>query len=236
MEMRDKRLKSSELDAIGEQLLAAAKLSEAELDRIAAGPSLFYGVLARIADDSSNVKESTAGVAGYLSVYRVILGTSLSALICVGALAIYLQQNEPASVSGGIGIPARGPGSARPVFTPQVTYVKGFTEGRADLIDEPAAPEPTSVQYAIEREPRRTSPKVERAAYSEPQRADFVAVTYTGDGGESARGGRVVRVDVPRSTLFAMGFNVSLENDSPTVKADLLISPDGVTRAVRLVE
>jgi hypothetical protein len=46
----------------------------------------------------------------------------------------------------------------------------------------------------------------------------------------------VIRVDVPRSTLFAMGFPVSLENESPTVKADLLIGPDGATRAVRLVE
>ena len=46
----------------------------------------------------------------------------------------------------------------------------------------------------------------------------------------------MIRVDVPRSTLFVMGFPVSLENDSPTVKADLLIGPDGATRAVRLVE
>ena len=61
-------------------------------------------------------------------------------------------------------------------------------------------------------------------------------VTYTGDNGESARGGRVIRVEVSRATLFAMGINVPLENESPTVKADLLVGPDGVTRAIRLVE
>jgi hypothetical protein len=33
-----------------------------------------------------------------------------------------------------------------------------------------------------------------------------------------------------------MGMNVPLENESPTVKADILVGPDGVTRAIRLVE
>ena len=79
-------------------------------------------------------------------------------------------------------------------------------------------------------------PRVERASYTPAPENDFVAVTYVGDGAESTRGGRVIRVDMARSTLFAMGFPVSLENESPTVKADLLIGPDGATRAVRLVE
>ena len=238
MEMRDRKLKNSELDAAGKQLFAASKLTEAEIDRIAAGPALFDGVVARLSAEADPLEStSRAGVPTFVSAYRFVVGTSLAAVLCVGVLAIYLQQNAPAPVSSGIDIPATRPDEARPVFTPQVKYVKGFTQGRAELLDVPAVPEQTTVQYAIQREPSSTQPRAEQASYTEPSRAaDFVAVTYTGDGGESARGGRVVRVDVPRSTLFAMGFDVSLENDSPTVKADLLIGPDGVTRAVRLVE
>jgi hypothetical protein len=63
---------------------------------------------------------------------------------------------------------------------------------------------------------------------------EFIPVTYTGDLNETVRGGRVVRVEMSRASLFAMGLNVPLENGSETVKADLLIGPDGVTRGVRL--
>jgi hypothetical protein len=65
---------------------------------------------------------------------------------------------------------------------------------------------------------------------------DFYAVSYAGDPHETERGGRIVRVDIPRSTLFAMGINVPLENESATVKADLLVGSDGVTRGIRVVE
>lgn len=59
---------------------------------------------------------------------------------------------------------------------------------------------------------------------------------FDGDTLEAARGGHVVRVDMPRSSLFAMGVNVPLENETGSIKADLLVGPDGVTRGIRLVE
>jgi hypothetical protein len=66
-----------------------------------------------------------------------------------------------------------------------------------------------------------------------PSRIEFYPVSYTGDPSEIA-GGRVVRVELSRQALFAMGANIPLENGVENVKADLLIGPDGVTRAVRL--
>jgi hypothetical protein len=43
-------------------------------------------------------------------------------------------------------------------------------------------------------------------------------------------------VDLPRSSLAAMGVVLPVENGPDTVKADLLISSDGVTRGVRFVK
>lgn len=65
---------------------------------------------------------------------------------------------------------------------------------------------------------------------------EFYALSYAGDPNETERGGRIVRVDIPRATLFAMGFDLPLENESETVRADLLVGSDGVTRAVRVVK
>jgi hypothetical protein len=64
---------------------------------------------------------------------------------------------------------------------------------------------------------------------------EFYPVAYSGDIDEAAAGGRVIRVDMNRSSLFALGVNLPLENDEETVKADLIVGRDGVTRAIRLV-
>ncbi|MEO5860399.1 MAG: hypothetical protein ABIR33_15800 [Pyrinomonadaceae bacterium] len=230
--MQKRKLSDKELDAIGTRVLAASRLTEAEIDRIATTPGSFEGVLRRVRDIDAGAPK--AGIIGLLFAHRAIAGTSLAAILCFSAFAISLQQDRSAVVSKTIQTPVAKLGEARPA-TPQVVYVKGFTSGRADLqLDVP--PEAPTVQNSIQKEVRRQQPRVEQARYSPDDGNHFVAVTYMGDGGESARGGRVIRVDVPRSTLFAMGFDVSLENDSPTVKADLLVGPDGVTRAVRLVE
>jgi hypothetical protein len=228
--MRERKINNQEIDAIGKQLFAASRLTEAEIDRIASVPDLFDGVRSRIArQEPTAVRRSPE----LQSIPRLAVGASFALVLVLLGFAIYLQQNQPAHVI--TNVPVEKPGEAR-ALTPQVRIVKGFTQARATFLDEANTPDTPRYDQAIQRETRRPQPRAERASFVEPQENHFVAVTYVGEGAESTRGGRVVRVDVPRSTLFAMGFNVSLENDSPTVKADLLIGPDGVTRAVRLVE
>ena len=46
----------------------------------------------------------------------------------------------------------------------------------------------------------------------------------------------VVRVEVPRSAMAALGFVVSAERASERVEADVAIGPDGLARAVRFVD
>src|SRR5687767_7653828 len=104
--MRDRKLKNSQLDAAGRQLFVTAKLTEAEIDRIAAGPALFDGVLARISAEAKTVQEPRAVAApAFMSAYKAVLGTTLAGVLCVGVFAIYLQQNAPAPVSKVIDIP-----------------------------------------------------------------------------------------------------------------------------------
>jgi hypothetical protein len=46
----------------------------------------------------------------------------------------------------------------------------------------------------------------------------------------------VVRVEVPRSAMAALGYTVSAERASERVEADVAIGPDGLARAVRFVD
>jgi hypothetical protein len=88
----------------------------------------------------------------------------------------------------------------------------------------------------VEREtqPRRASMPKPKSAPVEPE-GEFYAIDGVGNI-DRAAGGRIIRVDVARSSLFAMGMNVPLENESPVVKADLLVGPDGITRGIRVVK
>src|SRR5438874_326484 len=64
---------------------------------------------------------------------------------------------------------------------------------------------------------------------------EFYALSTGYDQDETTGGGRIIRVDMPRSSLFALGVNIPLENDAEVVKADLLIGSDGMTHAIRVV-
>jgi hypothetical protein len=48
-------------------------------------------------------------------------------------------------------------------------------------------------------------------------------------------GGQIVRVQLPRSNLIPLGLPVNQERAAETVKADVLVSHDGLARAIRLV-
>jgi len=48
-------------------------------------------------------------------------------------------------------------------------------------------------------------------------------------------GGQLVRVRMPRSNLIPLGIPLDLERASETIKADVLLSNDGLARAIRLV-
>jgi len=65
--------------------------------------------------------------------------------------------------------------------------------------------------------------------------SEFYPITYT-DNQDSNDGGQLVRVELPRSSIAAMGIDPPVENESPKVKTDLLIGSDGVMKAVRFVK
>lgn len=234
MTMRE-RNKKSNADELAKRLFEAAALREADIDRVADTDDLFGGVLARIKTIESEKPEPREGMLVLISRYRAALASGAAALLVVSAFGFFLQQKSANGSSTVATNSAVMPNAAPSVSTPQVEFVKGFTQGSADIYEveeEVPAPQRAVLRQAM---PERGIVPQRASMREADNQGDFYPVTYVGDG-ETARGGRVVRVDLPRSSLFAMGVNVPLENESPTVKADLLIGPDGVTRAIRFVE
>jgi hypothetical protein len=49
-------------------------------------------------------------------------------------------------------------------------------------------------------------------------------------------GGQLVRVELPRSAMLSMGLPVNMDRYGERVKADVLLGPDGLARAIRFVQ
>lgn len=105
--------------------------------------------------------------------------------------------------------------------------------------------QPSTVQRVVAGT-EKTHPSVRRLHSAEPitragNRTDdldvateYIPLTYT-SAATAPQGGMVVRVEVPRSALLAMGLPINVERAKENVKADVLMGSDGVALAIRLV-
>lgn len=222
-----RKLENKKLDEIARVLVRADAPLPRDIESIIANPALFDAVRAR-------VKVTTPEPARpRLLVSRMAIA-SFASIALVGAVAFALVVLSTKSVD------------VADVAVPEAPRTRE-TMKKFSQPDRMATADFASTRPAVRGERISAKPEVTEVRNSRPKQSaaqqiryeaegDFYALSYAGDPNETERGGRIVRVDVPRSTLFAMGIDVPLENESETVKADLLIGSDGVTRAIRVVK
>ena len=221
--MNKRDLQNGDLDRIGKKLIAHDVMSEAEIENIVTSPFLYSSVRNRILADAA----STGTRFGFAR-YFVFAGSSMAVVFSIFATAAYLRSEQKQVVN---------------VEPPKVQTIISST--KPDTLSQNSK-DPLPIDPLVDKvnSKRRLSQQTQnidlrRADRSRPEQLkkqpviEFYPVTYAGDISDAA-GGRVVRVELSRQSLFAMGVNIPLENGIETVKADLLIGPDGVTRAVRL--
>jgi hypothetical protein len=75
-----------------------------------------------------------------------------------------------------------------------------------------------------------------RDVQDQETRGEFYALADLHPSEEATRNGRIIRVELPRASLVALGVNLPLDSDKQMIKTDLLVGPDGVPRAIRLVD
>jgi hypothetical protein len=229
-----RKLNNTELESIGKAIFKSEPLPAAEIDRIVSKSELFSLVQRRI----QNTPAAAAPVqVRALPHRRYVLAWSGMALTfaAAGALAVVnLSTKEaPKKAPAQIAVLNQVPEIAVPDTVAGLEVPPQPNTGK--LSASPATKIERDVpryEHAIVRTPatRRREEPVNAA----PEK--FYPVSYTGDPMETAVGGQVIRVEMKRSSLFALGVDLPLENDDAVVKADLLVGRDGVTRAVRLVD
>ena len=225
--MHKRGLNNKDLDKIGKKLFESTRSSGVDIDQVVSNPHLYDMVRARIAANVENPDQETVRSLGFNWRYAAV-GTILM-IVTAGAAMLFLTGNKPNSSSALVveQVPEVIPVSqARPDHPPKPMFSK-LPSGRAFQTSNKAKALRT-INKKIE-----SRPKPEQVHL--PQN-EFYALSFAGDMEETAAGGRIIRVDMPRSSLFAMGVDVPLENGREMVKTDLLIGSDGMTRAVRVVE
>lgn len=223
--MRKQKLQDNELDKVGNRLLAAARLSESEAEVIAASQYLYSAIRSKI-NAPDEVRQS-------LVTRRMIAVASGSlAVVAVFVTLVIFPNAEATSIAvRSVDAPKQQSVSSAPAKVKEGDSLVG-TEDTARNLEKSFGPQ---IQTALLKKTKDVPARERRAAKEVKRNIEFYPINYAGDPSEMSRG-RVIRVEMPRASLFAMGINVPLENASELVKADLLVGADGVTRAVRIVD
>ena len=235
MKMNKRESENKKLDSIGRELLKTSAPRDDMLENIVSGPHLFSAIKQRAAAEqkTSATGLSFASILSFLSRPQTAAAFAalLVAVLATGAFYFYARQTASETIA------KNGPAeiSARKDSKPLV--IKNTTPG-PDVI-EGAPLRPTAVAFhqnrptPVVRENFRKKLPARETAYESD--GEFYPLTFTGGSGEIAPGAQIVRVELSRSSLSSMGIDLPDENRAGTVKADLLISSDGVARGVRLV-
>ncbi len=222
--MKGRNLKNSELDELSAKVLKAGRLSSKEIDEIVSAPELFDSVRKRIA---ANGDIAVSGRRRFA--WKPATAVFASILALVSAYGYF----------GNIYGPESAAPLARSRKLPNLYKVDETPVSKQlilpDQVSEPAATNRPLITKAVFREeakPLRPKPKKQHVRAER----EFYPLSFAGNLDESFRGGHIVRVDMTRSSLFALGVDLPLENDAKFIKTDVLVGTDGVPRAIRFVD
>jgi hypothetical protein len=219
------------LDAIGKQLIRRASVSEAEIDSLVGRDDLFAGVMKRVTAIETPESIEVRSFSFRLGAAYASVSLAVAVIATVTIFTLMRTTSGPSNPpTSGANVAANQPDTVvpQPVSPPQdeTQVTNKLTAGGGD-------------RRMIMADSRVYTPAPRRAGSKPIQpmpavdEGEFYPISYAGN--EALAGGRIVRMDLPRAQAFAMGIRVPLENDSETVRADVIVGPDGVPRAVRLV-
>jgi len=231
MAMKTVAGKNENFDLVVAELFKASALRDDEVEAIVSDVNLFSSIRTRIIADSVARKGS---VSSFTFIQRTAILSAAAAIIVVAVFGAMMFAKRPVT---------RNIAGSLPQQQHKERPVSQIVESQPDIppvnIDGPAAPSRMpNIDRAMDYRPvtteHRTSPKQQPQFAEKPP--EFYALAGLRSSEETVNGSRIIRVELPRASLVALGVNVPLDSDKQVIKTDLLIGPDGVPRAIRLVE
>lgn len=245
--MSKRNLKNKNLDRIAVKLLNARRSGDEEIERIVVSPALFDAVKMRIETErrrrgSENAPKRRFWNRGFAKrrapalVTAVLLGIFVSAGILVN-LDKFSIRNTEKSVGGGAPAPATLTNIKQDMEPPKEMPQFEKTDFRPnDALKKNRSVQLAKTAAAVKKSDRKPARKMPPESAKKAPPVKFYALGFSENIGETGEELQIVRAELSRSQLFALGVNLPIENGPEKIKTDLLVGRDGVARAIRLVD
>lgn len=232
--MKDRR--DEKIKQLERRILKASRVSRQELREIVDAPQLLDKINARIKVSRAAAEKPARRRFPFQNFPKIGLAFGAAAAFLLFASGfIFLPQAE-FSVAR----------LAEKVAAPETDAQPEFT-GRPDIeekneiaaFENHAAANKPALKNAARKSERRVpgvnKSRRTRPADAEPEEA-FYPLAFAENIEEAREAGQVIRVELSRSSLLALGVNPPNDDENLKVKTDLLIGADGVARGIRFVK
>lgn len=234
-------LQNKDLDRVERRLLETAKVSSEEIDRIVASPKLFGAIKAGIETEKQSRRAPNGFFAGWINISflnrQTIAGATailLVAAVCA-AVIVFKKQDLPQMVTEVIET------ETKPLITPSESREQ-FAEIKAtEISTNKNRIQTETIVHKVKKtkapSPERKPNLLNTPRVSEKQSPQIYYSLATGANWEAdGEDLQVVRAELSRTELFALGVNLPDEEGIAKIKTDLLVGANGVPRAIRFVE
>jgi len=211
------------LEEFCREAVQAARASEDEINAAANAPFLYQRVRARIASEQERRADAQPGgglIAALLAGWRLLPRARWAfAAAALALFALTLLRWSPET--------ATSPGKSDSGAAEQLAH-----NGPAPASTEVSGVRQLDAAKAAQSRGRRMA---RRSHVEETETAtEFLPLTYVAHADDEGSG-QIVRVNLPRESLFALGLPVSAERAGELVKADVIVGDDGLARAIRFI-
>jgi hypothetical protein len=220
------------MDALCRDIVQAARASETEIEAAANAPFLYPQLLARIAAEQEaqrvvQEQKKRSGIRDFLVMDwawqgRWIMTAAAVAVLVLGGWA--WLRSSPAETT----IAQQQNGLAATLPTP-MPEAPDKTPDDVRALPAPVAKTSANAKTVTPKVRRALTPKVTDTEIA----TDYIPLTYIAPSAD--RSGQVVRVEMPRSAMLAMGLPLNNEPTGELVKADVIVGDDGLALAIRFV-
>ena len=240
-EMSENDIQNKRLDQFGRKLLETARVRDEEIEKIVAVPQLFDSVKAEIkaAEHSRRKPKRFFGDWVTLSFWNRQRSAGALAILTVlaggAAVIIFKTQDSPQPAEQTI----------KSETQTQITQVENppppseIKETKIPAVKNRVSAEQIAFKPGMSKSPNRVrKPDSVKASRSNKKQLQeiFYSLGFAGNWEAKDEDLQIVRAELSRAELFALGVNLPVENESAKIKTDLLVSADGVARAIRFVE
>ncbi|MBI4751735.1 MAG: hypothetical protein HY774_24905 [Acidobacteria bacterium] len=162
-----------------------------------------------------------------------VLAASLVILLTGTGLVWVLVQLAPVDQMVVNEIPKVSSPSNSNNFPTEVRPVESSHE--PSMVEPKATPNPEQKQRRTSLTSRSKPTRTQsRADTLDDLSNEFIPLTYVADS-TAMESGQIVQMYIPRSTLISMGLSTNVENSGDYVKAQVVMSDDGVPRSIRIL-